>query len=312
MKHLILLIACMMAGSAMAQKKKQKEDIASIKDMCGCYEVEFNFAETFSPDKDYEFHENYRSGALEYVFPIEESKDKIVLQHLLVIGDTMIIKHWRQDWLYENQDIYTFQKDNTWAYQQLPAHDVKGQWTQKVFQVDDGPRYEASGSWVHVDGKHYWEANADAPLPRREFSKRSDYNVMARTNRQEITDYGWLHEQDNKKVLREKSEDKLLAWEKGWNTYTKTNDDKCKVAKKWWEKHAIYWADVRTVWDELFASKETVAIKAKVDDQVLFMQLFELQDKLLSGEKYNAEESQIEIKSTIQKYLNSDQRLVLK
>ncbi|GAA5041205.1 hypothetical protein GCM10011506_42670 [Marivirga lumbricoides] len=312
MKNLFMLLACIVATSAMAQKKKKDQDIQSIKDMCGCYEVEFNFAETFSPDKDYQFHDNYRSGALEYVFPIEQDDDKIVLQHLLIVGDTMIIKHWRQDWLYENRNLYAFHKDNTWNYVKLPKSEVEGQWTQKVYQVDDGPRYEASGSWVHVDGKNYWEASSDAPLPRREFSKRKDYNVMARTNRQEITSYGWLHEQDNKKILREGDEDKLLAWEKGWNTYTKTEDAKCNVAKEWWDKYAGYWADVRSVWDELFASKETISIKGKVDDKVLFMQLFSLQDDLINGRSYDSTVAKNKIRETIQRYLNTDQRLGLK
>jgi len=307
----LILILAVFVMNAQAQKKKKENDIQAIKDMCGCYEVKFNFAETFSPIKDYEFHDNYRSGALEYVFPVSESKDKIVLQHLLVIGDTMIIKHWRQDWIFENTELYSFHKDNTWKYQELDKNDVKGQWTQKVYQVDDGPRYEGTATWVHVDSKSYWEGKADAPLPRREFSKRDDYNVMARENRQEITEYGWLHEQDNQKVLREDGEDKVLAWEKGWNTYTKTEDDKCTVAKEWWDEHEAYWADVRTVWDELFASKSTVKIKKKVDDKVLFMQLFELQDQL-AGSDYDSKKAQAKIKAVIQKYLDSDQRLTLK
>lgn len=308
-KASILMMVCLMAFAAQAQKKKKTQDIKAIKDMCGCYEVEFNFAETFSPDKDYEYHDNYRSGGLEYVFPVSESNDKIVLQHLLIVGDTMIIKHWRQDWLYENTDLYTYDKDNTWKYQELDKSDVKGQWTQKVYQVDDGPRYEGSASWVHVDGKSYWESVADAPLPRREFSKRDDYNVMVRENRHEITKYGWLHEQDNQKVLRAQ-EDELLAWEKGWNTYTKTQDSKCNVAKEWWDEHEAYWADVRIVWDELFASKSTVKIKKKVEDKVLFMQLFDLQDELLA-EDYESEKAQKEIKAVIQKYLDSEQRLTM-
>jgi hypothetical protein len=309
-KASILMMVCLMAFAAQAQKKKKTQDIKAIKDMCGCYEVEFNFAETFSPDKDYEYHDNYRSGGLEYVFPVSESNDKIVLQHLLIVGDTMIIKHWRQDWLYENTDLYTYDKDNTWKYQELDKSDVKGQWTQKVYQVDDGPRYEGSASWVHVDGKSYWESVADAPLPRREFSKRDDYNVMVRENRHEITKYGWLHEQDNQKVLRAQ-EDELLAWEKGWNTYTKTQDSKCNVAKEWWDEHEAYWADVRIVWDELFASKSTVKIKKKVEDKVLFMQLFALQDEL-KGSNYDSKNAQAEIKAAIQKYLDSDQRLTMK
>lgn len=290
-------------------QKQKKEDIAAIKAMCGCYDIRFNFAETFAPDKDYEFHENYTSGALEYVFPISESKDKIVLQHLLVIGDTMIIKHWRQDWIYENTEFYSFYKENTWKYESKSPAEVKGQWTQKVYQVDDSPRYEGSATWVHVDGKHYWESEADAPLPRREFSKRKDYNVMTRINRQEITDYGWVHEQDNDKIIRAEEGDILLAQEKGWNTYTKTDDNKCEVAVKWWDKNQAYWADVRTVWDELFSQKKTVAINMKVDDKIMFQRLFALEKEMINTQTYNSELSQSKIKAVIQKHLKSDQML---
>ncbi|MGB3463639.1 MAG: DUF6607 family protein [Cyclobacteriaceae bacterium] len=300
---LMLLIAC---GTVSAQKSK-KQDIKSIKDMCGCYLIKFNFAETFSPDPNYKFYDNYLSGGLEYVFPVEESKDKIVLQHLLVIGDSMIIKHWRQDWLYENTDLYTFHKENTWHYNSLPSSSVKGQWTQKVYQVDDSPRYEGSGSWVHKDGKHYWEATADAPLPRREFSQRSDYNVMARRNRQEITDYGWVHEQDNKKILRE-ADDKHIASEKGWNTYTKVADEKCQLAKDWWSTNSAYWNDVRVVWDELFAKNETVKINMKVDDTLLFMRLFGLGDEF-AGTEYDSDEAKKKIREAINLHLAEDARI---
>ncbi|MDW3212058.1 MAG: DUF6607 family protein [Reichenbachiella sp.] len=308
MKKLMITLLFISTTVAYGQKQK-KEDIAAIKAMCGCYDIRFNFAETFAPDKDYEFHENYTSGALEYVFPISESKDKIVLQHLLVIGDTMIIKHWRQDWIYENTEFYSFYKENSWKYESKSPAEVKGQWTQKVYQVDDSPRYEGSATWVHVDGKHYWESEADAPLPRREFSKRKDYNVMRRINRQEITDYGWVHEQDNDKIIRAEEGDILLAQEKGWNTYTKTDDNKCEVAEKWWDKNQAYWADVRTVWDELFSQKKTVAINMKVDDKIMFQRLFALEKEMINTQDYNSELSQSKIKAVIQKHLKSDQML---
>ncbi|MDN5213144.1 hypothetical protein QQ020_13840 [Fulvivirgaceae bacterium BMA12] len=308
MRILLLLMFCLTLGTVQAQKKK-KQDVEAIKAMCGCYDVSFNFAETFATDKDYEFHDNYRSGALEYVFPVEESKDKIVLQHLLVIGDSMIIKHWRQDWLYENTDLHVFHKDNTWKYKSKAQDAVKGQWTQKVYQVDDGPRYQGSSSWVHVDGKSYWENTADAPLPRREFSKRSDYNVMVRRNRQEITDYGWVHEQDNDKVLRESS-DKVLAHEKGWNTYTKTDEKKCQLAKDWWQEKQAYWNDVRKVWDELFATKKTLEFEKKIDGKVLFMKLFALEKEMLKG-NYDSAASITKIKATINPYLKGEVALVI-
>lgn len=308
MKKVMIALLFISTSVAYGQKQK-KEDLAAIQAMCGCYDIRFNFAETFAPDKDYEFHENYTSGALEYVFPISETKDKIVLQHLLVIGDTMIIKHWRQDWLYENTDFYEFDKENTWKYVSKTPAEVKGQWTQKVYQVDDSPRYEGSATWVHVDGKDYWESEADAPLPRREFSKRKDYNVMTRINRQEITAYGWVHEQDNDKIIRSEDGDVLLAQEKGWNTYTKTDDSKCDVAKKWWDKNQAYWADVRLVWDELFAQKKTLAINMKVDDKILFQRLFALEKEMIAAQPYNSEVAQTKIKEAIQKHLKSDQML---
>ena len=102
------------------------------------------------------------------------------IQHLLVVGppdQQMVIKHWRQDWIYENTNFYMFNGDNQWQFVNKPKSEVKGQWTQKVYQVDDSPRYQGSASWVHVDGKSYWENITSAPLPRREYTKRSDYNV---------------------------------------------------------------------------------------------------------------------------------------
>ncbi|MEO1096202.1 MAG: DUF6607 family protein [Bacteroidota bacterium] len=308
MKYLLVIMSVFVIGNAQAQKKK-KQDIEAIKSMCGCYDVSFNFAETFAPEKDYEFHKNYYSGALEYAMLVEDSKDKVVIQHLLVIGDSMIIKHWRQDWIYENTDFHMFDKDNTWKYVSMPADKVKGQWTQKVYQVDDSPRYEGTATWVHVDGRSFWESTTDAPLPRREYSKRSDYNVMVRGNRQEITDYGWVHDQDNSKVLR-KGEDKEIAREKGWNTYKKVDGSKCQPAIDWWNDKQAYWSDVRTVWDELFAQKQTVQLEKQKDGQVLFMRLFGLEGEMLEG-GYDSAKAQTKIKETINSYLKGDLSLAM-
>jgi len=287
MFKLAFVAVCLLSFCFAAAQKKKKKDQEAILDMCGCYTISFNFAETFSPDSEYQYHDNYKAGGLEWVFPISKSDDKIVLQHLLIVSDSMIVKHWRQDWLYENQDLYVYEKDNTWKYKELPKERVDGQWSQKVFQVDDSPRYEGSATWVHFDGKHYWESYADAPLPRREFSKRSDYNVMVRKNRHEITEYGWLHEQDNLKVQRGEDDD-LLAREKGWNTYTKVEDGKCQPAISWWKANRQYWADVRAAWDQVFASQKTVEINMKVDDKIMFQRLFELGSEM-SGENYDQE-----------------------
>lgn len=260
-----------------AQKKKDKE---AIKKMCGCFEVTFNFAETFNYSKDslYKPSKNKVAKALEWAGLIEDENNKVSIQHLLQVGNPAkpsIVKHWRQDWVYQNTDFYMYNGDNEWLYETKPKSAVKKQWTQKVYQVDDSPRYEGSGSWVHIDGKSYWENTTDAPLPRREYTKRSDYNVTVRGNRHEITDYGWLHDQDNKKVIRKKGEnDFVLAHEKGYNTYVKVDDNRCKAAQEWWKKNTNKWQIVRNKWEEVYRRNSKLLLEKKVKNKALYKHLF--------------------------------------
>ncbi|MBK6986681.1 MAG: hypothetical protein IPH32_18965 [Bacteroidetes bacterium] len=218
MKTLFIIVSLVFIGALFAQKNnKLDQDRESIKAMAGVYKVTFDFAETFAPDTAYKFHDRYSEHGIEQVSLVEETPTKIVLQHLLIVNDSTIIKHWRQDWVYENKEIYNFYTDNEWRKTTLTAEQAKGTWTQKVFQVDDSPRYESYGTWVHVDGKHFWEGTNDSPLPRREYTKRKDYNVMRRHIRMEIfKDGAWAYEQDNEKIIRANGTDKLLAWKKEW------------------------------------------------------------------------------------------------
>ncbi len=291
----LLILTTVSVSSLLAQSKK-KLDRESIKDMCGCYEVTFKYTETFAPEIDYEKKLDYTAYALEWAQVIEESKNHIAIQHLLVVNDTMVIKHWRQDWDYENTEVFYYEKDNSWVFQSLSDDSVKGQWTQKVYQVDDSPRYSGSATWIHEDGKNYWENITDAPLPRREYSKRDDYNVMKRGNRQEITNYGWIHEQDNDKVIRkEGEEDVLLAQEKGYNTYTKVADEKCIIAQNWWKENKQLWKKVRKVWAEVYNRKGTLTLKNKVDDVPMFRHFYKL----------NNDSTEEEIRALIEKFISS-------
>ncbi|WP_159021979.1 DUF6607 family protein [Formosa sp. L2A11] len=282
MKRIILVALCILGFSTskiFAQEHK-KEDQKAIKDMCGCHEVTFNFAETFNyvNDSTYMPSETKHDKGLEWVELVEDADNKIVLQHLLIVGNPAsphIVKHWRQDWEYENTDLYIYNGDNEWSYKSLPKTEVKGQWSQKVFQVDDSPRYEGSSSWVHVDGKSYWENTTTAPLPRREYTKRSDYNITLRRNRQEITKTGWIHDQDNDKIIREAGkEDVVIAQEKGFNTYTKVDDSKCIAAQDYWKKTSAKWALVRAKWDAIFARDKDLNLEEKVDNKQLYKYLF--------------------------------------
>lgn len=277
---IVLIVSVLISSNLIAQNKKE-QDIKAIKKMCGCYEVGFNFAETFNyaNDSTYKPSKVKHDKALEWVQLVEDSDNKLVLQHLLIVGkpdQPYIIKHWRQDWIYENQDLYMYDADNRWRYVKLTQEKVQGQWTQKVFQVDDSPRYEGSASWVHTDGKSFWENTTDAPLPRREYTKRDDYNVTERGNRHEITAEGWIHDQDNKKLVRTAGkEDVILAEEKGLNTYQKVADNRCEAAQKWWKENAKTWVQVRQKWDTIFAQKQDLKLHKAVEGKPLFKHLFD-------------------------------------
>jgi hypothetical protein len=280
MNKLILPLLMLFTATISAQDKKQM-DAEAIKKMCGCYEVSFDFAETFQYINDslYKPSKNYSTGGLEWAQLVTDEDGMIQIQHILQVGNPAnpsFVKHWRQDWIYENQDFYMFNADNGWTYVEKPQEEVNGQWTQKVYQVDDSPRYEGSASWVHVDGKSYWENTTPAPLPRREYTKRSDYNLTMRGNRQEITDYGWVHDQDNQKIARKKNtEDVLVAGEKGYNVYKRVDDSRCAAAANWWKENDEKWQVVRNKWGEIFNRDQDLVLKQKHENKRLYDYLFE-------------------------------------
>jgi hypothetical protein len=283
------LLVIFVAINLSAQIKKQK-DINAIKSMCGCFEVNFKFAETFSYSKDsiYKSSENYSAGALEWAQLVNDEKNNIVIQHILIAGDEdnpYVIKHWRQDWLYENSDFYYYYYNNKWIYKHKKQNEVKGQWSQKVYQVDDSPRYEGTASWIHVDGRSFWSNSTDAPLPRREITKRQDYNVMLRRNHHEIFDWGWQHEQDNGKIIRESGkEDFVLAQEKGINNYKRVESKRCLAAQNFWKENKDKWSIVRNKWDNIFNYKNDIKLKNKFNEKRLYQYLFSLESSVSEEE----------------------------
>ncbi|MBL7701756.1 MAG: hypothetical protein JNM14_05870 [Ferruginibacter sp.] len=278
----------------------------NINNLCGCFNVEFKYAETFSPDPNYKFHEReIVDGGLELVFPVEASDKKIVLQHLLVITDKVIIKHWREDWTYENPVIWNYTNYKTWTKQVQKPETVKGKWTQTVWEVSDEPRYQGASEWVKNNGQLYWLNTTDAPLPRREYSVRSDYNLLNRTNRIIINDSGYRHEQDNLKIIKgADNSKKLLVEEKGLNTYVRTKESECAAAKAWWEKNKFYWEKVRGIWEEKIANINTIKLETKVKDKVLHEYLMAQAKEYLEG-KIPATELDAKIKSNIDMFLNT-------
>ena len=283
-----------------AQVKNGKETIGNL---CGCFDVEFKYAETFSPVKDYKYHDRDEiSGGIELAIPIEISDKKISIQHLLVVSDSMIVKHWREDWTYENPVIWKYTDTKTWVKEQVAQDQVKGKWTQTVWEVSDEPRYQGYSQFANINGELLWQNTTDAPLPRREYSARNDYNILNRTNRLHITDSGYVHEQDNKKIIRKDGIDQLLVEEKGINSYKRIANKECDAAKKYWEQNKGYWVKVENIWAAYLNAHSSIKLKAKVDGKVLHQLLFALLDDYNAKKVIEAELDQ-RIKVEIEKFI---------
>lgn len=304
MNKLITLscLTALIAFQATAQdKNKRQQDKAAIKAMCGCQEVTFEYTETFPADTSYKPKGYHKiTDAVEYVTVAEESDKRIILQHLLV-AEGEVIKHWTEDWEYENQSLLAYDQDNKWKKIQLPAAQVKGQWSQKVYGVDDEPRYEGSATWIHADGRHYWESAADAPLPRREYTTRKDYNVLHRVNRHEIIPTGSLHIQDNLKVVRANGVDKPIVGEKGVNSYIKADDSKCEKAIAWWNEHKAFWALVRKAWQKVYATNDVVILQRVVNNEPLYKAMSSLEAKAYA-KSLQGDALEKEIVNTVQQF----------
>lgn len=283
-QSLLLICGLLLINSYLLSQNSKELDKKYIKEFCGCFSVTFDFAEFFPSDTNYKLHSPYHTTAnAEWIFVDEEQDDKLVIQHLLIVRDT-VIKHWRQDWIYENTDFHFYFKDKHWKYVSLPKNEVKGQWTQKVYEVDDSPRYQGTASWIHIDGKHYWENTSDTPLPRREYTKRKDYNVLRRTNRQIITSNGWIHDQDNIKIIRnDEGLDSVLVYEKGINRYKRIDDSYCKKAKEWWEQNKNFWRQVRNQWNTVLSTQHDLVLKPFINNQMLYEAMFDLNKKTIKN-----------------------------
>ncbi|MFI4861793.1 MAG: DUF6607 family protein [Phycisphaerales bacterium JB063] len=260
-----------------------ERDRAAILGMTGEYKVSFDFAETLAIREGYELADPYHSEANELVLLVEDTGEFISLQHLLVVthgGESHVIKHWRQDWAYESSDGYSFQGDNVWEPIGYDTATAKGTWVQSVYQVDDSPRYWGRGTWIHRDGVSTWSSTlTNRPLPRREFSKRSDYQILSAINTHVVTPDGWMHYQSNYKLDLESEDSPVIALESGVNTYERVSDVDFAAAHEYWDNTAVYWAQVRAVWDDIFTQQETVALRSAVRGDPMYNHLFDLADE---------------------------------
>ena len=111
-----------------------------------------------------------------------------------------------------------------------------------------------------------------------------------------------MFEQDNKKIVRSATGDKLLAREKGLEEFIKTDPKSFGYAQKWWKENESFWKDTRATWDTVFAENNVIKLAAKVDNKLLYEQFFALSDQSVK-EKWSSEKNKESIKKIISAYL---------
>ncbi|MDB6136831.1 MAG: hypothetical protein JWM59_5074 [Verrucomicrobiales bacterium] len=283
MKKIVIhsIATLVLAVSSLQASEPSEQDRKAILSMAGQFAVNFTFHETLSLQKGYEMKTSlYDEDAHELVVVAEDTPRRIALQHLLVVGDKMVIKHWAQIWTYEDTRICDFQGNNSWKMRDITPGEAEGKWTQLVTQVDDSPRYEGLGRWVHRGEISEWESGeTPRPLPRREHTKRKDYEILGGINRHTITPNGWAHEQDNTKLQLRDGKQVPLAREAGLNTYKRVTDFDFQAARDFWSREAPFWSTVNAAWTEVQNQRNEFAIKDGFDVPGLRKAIDEVQEQ---------------------------------
>ena len=190
------------------------------------------------------------------------------------------MKHWRQDWRWQARSMTDYIGDNTWVKRSLTSREVSDKWVWSVYQVDDSPRYSGVGEWEHHKSLSTFKVPGIArPLPRREKSYRSDYDVLIGEDELVLTSNAWYHEQKSwkhkgKVNKRNVFDGDIIAREIGHNSYTPIIGTDFSSGYEYWKRSSSYWKSVRAVWNEIFQKKQ-FKLKKRVDDTPLFAYHFQ-------------------------------------
>ena len=287
------------AGLQAAGLDDRELDRRAILAMAGDYRTSFDFIETVGFTEGYQPRAPYQSWGTERVYVVANEPEFVSLQHIIVMhfvdedgfeSDAMVVKHWRQDWQYEDAEVHAFQGRGAFLRRALDQSSRESAWTQTVYQVDDSPRYEAIGRWIHAPGVSYWQSDdRRRPLPRREFSVRDDYQALYGSHRITITPAGWTQEEDALKLVldeknRPSSSQPYLAREAGLSRYDRLLDYDFSAGDEYWQDTGAFWSRVRHYWDALYKAESAFSFVKSTEGMPMFMALFGM-----AGEDFESE-----------------------
>lgn len=257
---LAILPVAAQAQAQMSEQARFERDRQSILAQAGQYRVRFDMRETVPFVDGYEPLDEKLSGGNEIVRVVYDDGTRISLQHILVMehnDQVTVIKHWRQDWVYEPETVLTYVGPNEWRLTPVPADQRKGAWSQTVWQTDDSPRYGGVGVWHYDNGLTEWASSPTLrPLARRDAVRDPVYDRYLASNRHALTPFGWVHIQDNLKVSGaqgDEGEAQVIVHEDVVNTYRRWDGYDATPGERYWADTQQFWAGVRGLWDEVIA-----------------------------------------------------------
>jgi len=267
-------------------------DRAAILAMAGDYRTSFDFLETVVFEAPHRPATPYRSWGTERVYVVEDRGDFISLQHVLemfVVDEQgqrqgpFVQKHWRQDWQWEPAAVVEYQGNDLWRRRTLAPAERRGAWSQTVYQVDDTPRYASAGRFEHTETHSSWTGGRTGrPLPRREHTVRSDYDLLSAVNRHTILPNGWVHEQDNLKLVTG-TPPRPKAREVGVDRYELIAGFDFQAADAYWRATGPFWKVVRDAWSARLADAPALRISTTCKGTPVFAVFFEYAAKLENG-----------------------------
>lgn len=271
---------------------KFQRDRQAILAQAGQFRVRFDMRETVPFIDGYEPLDEKLSGGNEIVRVVYDDGTRISLQHILVMehgGQTHVIKHWRQDWVYEPESVLTYAGPNQWVLAPVPEGLRKGAWSQTVWQTDDSPRYGGVGVWTYTHGMTEWaSAPTLRPLARRDAVRNPIYDRYVGTNRHALTPFGWVHIQDNLKMSGVQGDDgdsQVIVHEDVVNTYRQWDGYDAAPGDDYWADTQTYWAGVRDLWDEVIARDGGIHVQEEPNaGAVTGPALMGLADQIHAGE----------------------------
>jgi hypothetical protein len=313
MKPILLAVAfALMATRAVAAyddpgQAQFEKDRQSILAMTGTFKVTFDMRETVPFVADYTPIPAKVVSGHEVVRVAEDTGTTIMLQHLLVAtddkGKTIIVKHWRQDWVYQPAHVMAYVSDTRWVNLDTTPAQRAGAWSQTVWQTDDSPRYGGIGVWAYDDGVARWTSDYTMrPLARRDAVRHPIYDHYMGTNRHAITPTGWVHEQDNAKIGMKDGKSVTFVHEVVLNTYTRDDKFDVAAADTYWKKTKDYWAAVRGLWDDALTRNGAITVALEPENgTVTGPKLMGLADDIVAGKtttKKAIAEARVIIQST--------------